>query len=51
MPEFYFIQRPDGYFIIEDANGKNITREVYDEWFRKGNNMKRTKKNYKKRLF
>lgn len=49
MPEFYFIQRPDGYFIIEDANGKNITREVYDEWFRKGNNMKRTKKNYKKR--
>lgn len=49
MPEFYFIQRPDGYFIIEDANGKNITREVYDEWFRKGNNMKRTSKNYKKR--
>lgn len=49
MPEFYFIQRPDGYFIIEDANGKNITKEVYDEWFRKGNNMKRTSKNYKKR--
>ena len=49
MPEFHLVQKPDGYFIIEDANGKNITREVYDEWFRKGNNMKRTSKNYKKR--
>lgn len=49
MPEFHLVQKPDGYFIIEDSNGKNITREVYDEWFRKGNNMKRTSKNYKKR--
>lgn len=49
MSDIYFIRKPDGYFIIEDANRKNITREKRDEWFGKGNNMKRTSKNYKKR--
>lgn len=49
MSDIYFIRKPDGYFIIEDANGNNITREKRYEWLRKGNNMKRTSKNYKKR--
>lgn len=47
MSDIYFIRKPDGYFIIEDANGNNITREKRYEWLRKGNNMKRTNKNYK----
>lgn len=47
MSDIYFIRKPDGYFIIEDANRKNITREKRDEWFGKGNNMNRTNKNYK----
>ena len=49
MSDIYFIRKPDGYFIIEDAKGNNITREKRYEWLRKGNNMKRTSKNYKKR--